>query len=38
LRPTEHGPNQTSDLRAEADWDFMARDLNDLATQLDCPA
>lgn len=37
LRSTEHGPSQTSDLRAEEVWDFAAADLNDLATQLGCP-
>ena len=34
LRPTERGPTQTSDLLAEQPWDFTARDLNDLTTQL----
>ncbi|ANN79377.1 haloacid dehalogenase type II [Bordetella flabilis] len=37
-RPTEHGPTQTSNLRAEQDWDYVARDMNDLASQLGCPA
>lgn len=36
-RPTEHGPAQTSDLHAEQTWDFVAADMNDLATQLGCP-
>lgn len=36
VRPTEHGPNQTTDLEAEADWDLIADDFNDLATQLGC--
>jgi len=36
LRPTEHGPSQTIDQRAEQAWDFTATDLNDLATQLGC--
>lgn len=36
VRPTEHGPAQTSDLHAEQAWDFVATDLNDLATQLGC--
>ncbi|KAF1030066.1 MAG: (S)-2-haloacid dehalogenase 4A [Burkholderia plantarii] len=35
-RPTEHGPAQQGDLRAEADWDFIADDLGALATQLGC--
>jgi 2-haloacid dehalogenase len=33
-RPTEHGPDQTSDLRPEEDWDIVASDLVDLASQL----
>ncbi len=33
-RPTEHGPNQTTDLRPEEDWDAVANDLEDLAIQL----
>jgi 2-haloacid dehalogenase len=36
VRPTEHGPAQSSDQRAEQAWDFAATDLNDLATQLGC--
>ena len=36
-RPAEHGPAQTTDLRAEQAWDFVASDLADLATQLRCP-
>lgn len=36
VRPTEHGPHQTTDLRAEEAWDFVADDLNELATQLGC--
>jgi 2-haloacid dehalogenase len=37
VRPTEHGTGQTSDLHAEQQWDFVAADMNDLATQLGCP-
>jgi 2-haloacid dehalogenase len=37
-RPTEHGPKQTTNLRAEQEWDYVARDMNDLASQLGCPA
>jgi 2-haloacid dehalogenase len=37
VRPTEHGPAQRSDLHAEQAWDFMATDMNDLATKLGCP-
>ena len=33
-RPTEHGSGQTTDLRPEEDWDEMASDMKDLATQL----
>ena len=33
-RPTEHGPGQTTDLKAEADWDAVARDFNDLADKV----
>lgn len=33
-RPTEHGPNQTTDLKPEQDWDFIASDFNSLARQL----
>jgi 2-haloacid dehalogenase len=33
-RPTEHGPDQTSDLGPEEDWDIVASDLMDLANQL----
>ena len=34
LRPTEHGPRQTGDLVASADWDFVAPDLGRLAELL----
>ena len=34
LRRTEHGPRQSTDLHAEADWDVIATDLLDLARQL----
>src|ERR1035437_3768508 len=33
-RPFEHGPEQTSDLHPEQDWDHVAGDLNHLATEL----
>jgi 2-haloacid dehalogenase len=33
-RPTEFGPDQTTDLRPEADWDLTAGDLDDLVKQL----
>ena len=32
-RPIEYGPGQTADLVPEQDWDFVARDFNDLAAQ-----
>jgi 2-haloacid dehalogenase len=34
-RPQEHGPGQTADLWPEAKYDVIARDLEDLADQLD---
>jgi 2-haloacid dehalogenase len=37
-RPTEHGPGQTIDLRPSQDWDIIALDFNDLATQAGCPS
>ena len=33
-RPIEHGPHQTTDLRSEQDWDAVASDIGDLASQL----
>jgi 2-haloacid dehalogenase len=33
-RPNEYGPHQKRDYSAEQDWDFVARDIEDLATQL----
>jgi 2-haloacid dehalogenase len=33
-RPTEYGSQQTSDLVPEEDWDIVARDLRDLAGQM----
>ncbi|WP_321939309.1 haloacid dehalogenase type II [Paraburkholderia sp. J8-2] len=35
VRPTEHGPGQKTDLKAEQAWDFVVDDLNELASQLD---
>ncbi|MCP3716751.1 haloacid dehalogenase type II [Paraburkholderia sp. CNPSo 3281] len=35
VRPTEHGPAQKTDLKAEEAWDFVVDDLNALASQLD---
>lgn len=34
VRPTEHGPSQTTDLVPETDWDIVATDFIDLARQL----
>jgi 2-haloacid dehalogenase len=36
-RPTEHGPHQRTDLKAEQAWDCVVDDLNELANQLGCP-
>lgn len=33
-RPTEHGPQQTTDLKAEQDWDLQASDFNEVAAKL----
>jgi len=33
-RPTEYGPRQTRDFKGEAEWDFIAKDFEDLATQV----
>ena len=33
-RPTEHGPDQTTDLEPEEDWDVTANDIEDLARRL----
>lgn len=35
-RRTEHGPNQTTDLRPEREWDVIAASLVELADRLDC--
>lgn len=37
VRPTEHGPDQKTDLKADEAWDFAVDDLNALASQLDAP-
>jgi 2-haloacid dehalogenase len=34
-RETEHGPGQTTDLEPAGDYDLVARDLLDLAQQLE---
>jgi 2-haloacid dehalogenase len=33
LRPTEHGPNQTTDLAGAADWDIIGA-IDDVAHRL----
>jgi 2-haloacid dehalogenase len=33
-RPGEYGPNQKRDYAADQEWDFVAKDIEDLATQL----
>jgi 2-haloacid dehalogenase len=33
-RPTEYGPRQHRDLAADSDWDIIASDIEDMATQL----
>jgi 2-haloacid dehalogenase len=33
-RPTEYGPHQKRDYAADQDWDIVAKDIQDLATQL----
>jgi 2-haloacid dehalogenase len=35
-RPTEHGPGQTTDLKAEKEWDVVADSFVDLAGKLGC--
>jgi 2-haloacid dehalogenase len=35
-RPTEYGPEQTTDREAENDYNYVARDFTDLARQLGC--
>ena len=37
LRPTEYGPDQDKDIRAEHDFDYVANSFIELADQLDCP-
>jgi 2-haloacid dehalogenase len=36
-RRTEHGKNQSTDLKAKSDWDYISDTIIDLAEQLDCP-
>jgi 2-haloacid dehalogenase len=34
VRPFEHGPSQTTNLKAEGQWDWVANDVVDLARQI----
>ena len=34
VRPSEHGPNQTTDLEPSSDWDVVATNFHDLAQKL----
>jgi 2-haloacid dehalogenase len=36
VRPTEHGPGQSSDLKPARDWDVVAESFLDLAARLGC--
>jgi 2-haloacid dehalogenase len=35
-RPTEYGPLQVRDFKAEGDWDIVAEDFNDLVRRMGC--
>ena len=35
-RVTEYGPHQSRDFKADGNWDYVARDFNDLADTLGC--
>ena len=35
-RPTEYGPQQKTDLKAEEEWDVIAKDFRELASALRC--
>ncbi len=36
MRPTEHGPNQTTNLKPDKEWDVVADSFVDLAAKLGC--
>ena len=36
-RPTEYGPHQKVDFKADRAWDVVADDFGDLATKMECP-
>src|SRR3954447_10076854 len=35
-RPTEYGPLQVRDFKAEGDWDIVAKDFNEIADRMGC--
>jgi 2-haloacid dehalogenase len=35
-RPTEYGPHQKRDFKADSDWDVIATDIEDMASQMGC--
>ncbi len=35
-RPTEYGPHQVRDFKADAEWDVVADDIEDMATRMGC--
>lgn len=35
-RPSEHGPQQNSDMRPESDWSYSVESITELATALNC--
>ncbi len=37
VRPTEYGPNQSKDLRAERDWDVITDSFTGVADAMGCP-
>lgn len=37
VRPTEHGPNQSKDLKAERDWDVITDSFTGVADAMGCP-
>ncbi len=37
VRPTEYGPTQTKDLKANSDWDVITSSFNGVADALGCP-
>ncbi len=35
-RPTEYGPDQTTDLKADQDWEIVATSIEEVADRMDC--